>query len=302
MSTITADVEEYATRVRSELADLPAADRDDLLADLEAHLAEVAGEDPDAPLEALLGAPEAYAAELRSSAGLPPAEATAGPPTDGRRRALAGQAWLRSTREFLPELRPGWWVLRGLLLAALPSALFGFGVFYLVVLSVVLVPASVLIGRRAAVDPALRWTGIALGIVAVLALLLVLGTGTAVRSGSGGGEVYPAGSDPLYSTGSGLDGVTNIHPYSKDGTPLGDVLLYDQDGNPIVLPGGSDREGRPVTVVPRYDREGRVVDNLFPQEQTVEDAAVELGPDAVVAPRQRKVAPPSVVPPTLRPR
>lgn len=300
MSTTTADVEEYATRVRTELADLPAADRDDLLADLEAHLAEVAGEDPDGSLEALLGAPEAYAAELRSSAGLPPAEATVGPPTGGRRRALAGQAWVRSTREFLPELRPGWWVLRGLLLAALPSALFGFGVLYLVVLSVVLVPVSVLIGRRAAVDPALRWTGIAADVVAVLALLTVLGTGAAVRSG--GGEVYPAGYDPPYSTGSGLDGVTNIHPYSKDGTPLGDVLLYDQDGNPIVLPGGPDADGRPITVVPRYDREGRVVDNLFPQEQTVEDAAVELGPDAVVAPRQRKVAPPSVVPPTLRPR
>jgi hypothetical protein len=29
------------------------------------------------------------------------------------------------------------------------------------------------------------------------------------------------------------DGVYNIKPYAKDGTPLTDVYLYDQDGNPL---------------------------------------------------------------------
>jgi hypothetical protein len=38
VSTTTADVEAYAGRVRTALGDLAAADRDDLLADLEDHL------------------------------------------------------------------------------------------------------------------------------------------------------------------------------------------------------------------------------------------------------------------------
>ncbi|HZB50947.1 MAG TPA: hypothetical protein VE547_17805, partial [Mycobacteriales bacterium] len=108
--------------------------------------------------------------------------------------------------------------------------------------------------------------------------------------------VYPA----VNPTGPRLGGVTNIHPYSSDGRPLREVLLYDQDGNPLVLDGGTDAEGNPITVVPRYARDGGVVPNLYPQEQTVVDYSVVLGPDAL--PRRRAVTPPAVTPPTLTPR
>ena len=120
-------VTRYASAVRAAFADLPGPERELLLEDLEDHLAEVAAE-AGGPLIDRLGWPEAYAAELRASAGL----AAAGP---ARRRGVG--PWLRETwgarqlgrlwraasthpagqavLEFLPELRPAWWVLRGYL-------------------------------------------------------------------------------------------------------------------------------------------------------------------------------------------
>jgi hypothetical protein len=124
--TIAEEVASYATAVRAACADLPGPDRELLLEDLEDHLAEVAAE-AGGPLEERLGRPEAYAAELRASAGLPaPGAGT------GRRRgrlrgsraarglaglgsAVAGHPAARAVAGFLPELRPAWWVLRGYL-------------------------------------------------------------------------------------------------------------------------------------------------------------------------------------------
>lgn len=69
-------VEAYLAAVRDGLADLPAAERTELLHDLEAHLADVVAEfeadrEPvtDVALTHRLGRPEDYAADLRESAG-----------------------------------------------------------------------------------------------------------------------------------------------------------------------------------------------------------------------------------------
>jgi hypothetical protein len=82
-----------------------------------------------APLEQRLGPPQAYAAELRASAGVTTV-LRAGPPRRGplhrlddelRRTverwqaAALGHPYGRAVADFLPELRPGWWVLRGVL-------------------------------------------------------------------------------------------------------------------------------------------------------------------------------------------
>ena len=69
------DVRAYVWAVRAWLADLPADEVEDLTAGMEADLAERAAES-GGTLGALLGEPEAYAAELRSAAGLPPRAAT----------------------------------------------------------------------------------------------------------------------------------------------------------------------------------------------------------------------------------
>ena len=65
------DVQAYVRAVRAWLGDLPADEVEDLTAGMEADLAERAAES-GGPLGGLLGEPEAYAAELRSAAGLPP--------------------------------------------------------------------------------------------------------------------------------------------------------------------------------------------------------------------------------------
>jgi hypothetical protein len=85
--TIEGDVARYASAVRAAFAGLPGPDRELLLEDLEDHLQEVAAE-AGGPLSERLGRPQAYAAELRASVGLP------APGAPGRREA---GSWLRET-------------------------------------------------------------------------------------------------------------------------------------------------------------------------------------------------------------
>jgi uncharacterized membrane protein len=89
MNTTThAAVAEYVARVKAELADLPAAEIEEILEDIEQHLGEVATElGDDVSVDTLverLGTPEQYATELRTAAGYPAGE-PAGPPPKQRR-------------------------------------------------------------------------------------------------------------------------------------------------------------------------------------------------------------------------
>ena len=283
MSTTTADVDAYAAQVRAALADLPAADRDDLLADLEDHLTEVAAE---GELTELLGAPAAYAAELRSSAGLPP------PSAAGDRPARVRPAWLTATLDFLPELRPGWWVLRGLLIGGVVGLLLSGSVPLAVLLGLLAVPFSVLLGRRSEREPGLRWVGIAA--TAAAAVLLVLVLGLSVGSGSSPAQE----SWPAYQDGPGLSGVTNLYPYSSDGKPLEGVQLFDQDGQPVELTAESDGNGYTLSRVPRRTTDGSATDNAYPQQQNVADVNGPGGLDM----QDRPVPPPVVRAPVLAPR
>src|ERR1700674_171793 len=115
------DVAPYAAAVRSALASLPEAERASLLEDLENHLAEVAGES-ELSLQERLGKPEEYAADLRSAYG-----SESNTPSRKRRWALGDRSWAlvkaafgtpvyRELRALLPELLPGWWVLRAYLI------------------------------------------------------------------------------------------------------------------------------------------------------------------------------------------
>ena len=67
----TAEIAAYLADVRGAMTDLDPGVRDGLLDDLPEHLAEVAAADPS-PLQSRLGPPAAFAAELRSAAGLAP--------------------------------------------------------------------------------------------------------------------------------------------------------------------------------------------------------------------------------------
>lgn len=128
-TTGTPDADAYLTRVRAALADLPPEELDDLLEDLGWHFAELSAE-TGGPLEARLGTPEDYAAELRASAGLParPAAGKSSAPLHLRLVTMFGATpvgrQLRGfgssdSAAFLRSLQPSWWVLRGYLAVVL---------------------------------------------------------------------------------------------------------------------------------------------------------------------------------------
>ena len=302
-------VARYATAVRAAFADLPGPDRELLLEDLEDHLQEVAAE-AGGPLSERLGRPEAYAAELRASAGLPA-------PDPGAHRE--GGSWLRrtwgaqqlgrlwaavsthpaarATLDFLPELRPAWWVLRG----------------YLAVQAVGRGHLLAVPGRR----PQLPGAG----------PVRQPGPRPARHRGRGGGLGHPGpapgggqpadpGPDPgrerrpgpvrramvlrargeptrptttstrpstssssTPATASGLraDGreISNIFPFDADGKPLQDVYLIDQDGAPLI----ATSRGHPSLEPPQvWDRDGNDVANRYPQVQHHVDPAPGSGP------------------------
>ncbi|MEV0195172.1 hypothetical protein [Nonomuraea sp. NPDC050691] len=233
----------YAQAVRDALAGHP--DREELLEDLDDHLAEIAAES-DVPLEERLGPPAAYAEELAAAYG--------GRPASGQRRrlelrrrlgdlhaALLRQAPYRALVGFLPDLRPGWWVLRGYVVAMLLANLAGGGHDHLTpenaaewVMVAAAVWASVWFGRRTR-DRMTRVLAVSVNVVAGLALFG--GFVGAAELASDRRQLRNIQADPriIMETASGVDGeVYNIKPYAKDGTPLTDVYLYDQDGNPVI--------------------------------------------------------------------
>jgi hypothetical protein len=118
------DRQDYFEQLRACFADLPAAARADLLDDLAEHLAEVAAEG-DGPLADRLGPPDRYAAELRAAAGLAPPGAAATTMIGRWKRRLAVLdrrsgpvlGYERSS-DFVRQLAPAWWVLRGYAVAA----------------------------------------------------------------------------------------------------------------------------------------------------------------------------------------
>jgi hypothetical protein len=117
---MTTAVESYLETIARELADLPEAERNELLEDLAEHFSEFGGDDE---LVAALGDPIAYARELREAAGLarplaPAAHVTMIDRLRANRDAIRQSTWSRAVAAFLPELRPAWWVLRAWLVVA----------------------------------------------------------------------------------------------------------------------------------------------------------------------------------------
>ena len=118
MSTTTGlppNVAEYLDALRAELSDLAPEERDDLLSEVEPSLLDAAA-DEDEPIAARLGPAADFAADLRTSAGLPPKpRATTPPHRTGLRatlRALAAQPAVTRSASVLRELAPVWWIAR----------------------------------------------------------------------------------------------------------------------------------------------------------------------------------------------
>jgi hypothetical protein len=262
MSTMTVppEVAAYLAAVREALDDLPTAERDDLLAEVEDSLVEAAAEG-GGPITARLGRPEDFAAELRSAAGLherEPARSPAEPRVPLREvvtRVVASDH-LQSVRGLVAELAPIWWLARAYVAVAalallfdsswsirhpsvprIPTAELG-----LVVIALVVV-ASVWLGLRTRDgSPRLKQIVLTGNLLLVGALLPVSNHLTEPRTPE---LIYVAvPSEPLPGLANSGAPVENVYPYSRDGHLLQDVLLYDAAGNPMTVGGDADPSRR----------------------------------------------------------
>jgi hypothetical protein len=249
-------IDAYLAAVGASLADLAPDERADLLAEVEASLLESAGDSPIASL----GPPEEFAAELRASAGLgaPLTPEASGDPLASLRSLaarVAGYPPVRALARLARELAPAWWLVRGYLvvvaIAALTGASWASSHPWLPILgseragALLVVVASAL---SLAVGLGTRRTGasvaLALLVVNLAALVAVV---PAVRHAQQDAtpiivQAAPSAADSfayraLYDNGTQ---VLNIYPYSRAGTLLHDVQLYDQNGRPITLGLGDD--------------------------------------------------------------
>ncbi len=274
----SAEIEAYLAAVRDALSDLPEDERADLLAEVEASLVEAVGEGERTI--ASLGPAQAFAAELRASAGLgeqaAPAVSRSG--VDALRAAMAElgrhPAMQRATH-LARELAPAWWLVRGGLVIAAVAAATGASwsiahpwlphlpsaratAFWLVVAVV----ASFALGLRTRGRAS---AGVVIAVLAidVVALLAIVPVERHVRESP---SAYALGAPPVeyvpqVTPGLQLDGrqIQNIYPYSRAGKLLHDVLLYDDTGRPITLGLGPDSWRRVVRGVGN-----RPISNAFP--------------------------------------
>ncbi|SCX38477.1 hypothetical protein SAMN03159343_0422 [Klenkia marina] len=307
------EVAAYARQVREALADVSAARLEELLEDLEEHLVEVASETPG-PLDDRLGSPAAYAAELRRAAGLPEApDGAPGDRTDGWRWDLAryrdryaDHGVVVAVREFLPELRPAWWVVRGWAVVAvlgyavqgevtMPLPSLGLGVVgWAITLAVVVWSVRVGLRTRAAGAGLTHgWAAVNLALAVCTVIAVV---GVADRFSYAGYDPTTVSYDSGPTTLVHEDGtpITNIVPYGPDGEPLAGVLLYDQDGRPIDNLSTWDDDGtevRPQQGVPVQP------DNAYPQRQEVVTYDEYGTPQTAESPLPTTAAPSSSAPP-----
>jgi len=248
--------------------------------------------DDDRPLEESLGPPEAFAAELLASAGL-----TAEPPTPKPGLVARTRGWIdaaveavrrqpagRAVLDFLPELRPAWWVVRGWLVVYLltmanedPAGSFPFPMMFgSPVLGAVAVAVgavlSVHLGRRP--RPRRRWLPWLANGAAIFAAFVVVGDLQNDRvfyePADDGGDVF---YDQTFIVEPGLqhsDGspITNIYAYDANGQPLDRVRLYDESGRPIEVYPGYDTNGLPLVTEPVTGADGLDVGNAYPLHQT----------------------------------
>jgi hypothetical protein len=257
--TTPPEVAEYLSAVRETLRDLPAAERDDLLAEVEASLVEAASE--GGAISARLGPADEFAAELRSAAGLNEVASPAGSRRLGRLREaatrLADDPRVVALRPLLTELAPMWWLVRAYVAVAafalwadwswttthpsIPSwgvggPGSGFNGVVLIALAAVASIALGLLTRRR--GGALRRISLAANVVLALVTLPVLDYLADERQG----EASLPQAVTVYPVGLAYDGapIENIYPYTRDGRLLLDVLLYDSTGRPIEIGAGTN--------------------------------------------------------------
>jgi hypothetical protein len=305
---ITDRVRDFVAAVGEHFADLNDAEREELLGDLEQHLAELAAEAPDV-FETELGDPAAYAAELRAGAGLteggrkrPGRIARLTTTVRDRVRAVVDHPRMAPLHEFLPMLRPAWWVVRAWALIVVLALLMDGGTqvwarHILVpgrnVLGLLALVAAIALSVRAGmagIDTGRVWRSVnRVGAFAVAVIVWI--ALTAAPSQTMYIETYVEESAPYgLLTHPDGEGITNLYVYDAEGTLLQDVLVYDGGGRPVEI--GPDTDAWfGIRSEPRIDAAGRIIGNLYPIVQFVDDgegALVLREPPQVEIPRLPK--------------
>lgn len=284
------DVRAYIAAVRRELADLPAEDVEDLTGGMEADLAERVAESGGL-LGDLLGRPEAYAAELRAAAGLPPRPAATGS-VKGQPGRLAEA--LRETGAslllrfpWLRDLRQVWWVSRGVTAGWTVGLIFGTIGATMWVFGLLGAAGSLWLGRRTAEGRLPDRVAVLVTLGNLLAVVLLLPVASAVLSARVGyvdtGEPASYGPQDAGVTGVVVDGeaARQLYAYDAAGNRLDGVRIFDGNGrvvqlDPMVLDdlvSESIDEGSPVD--PEAE-DGQVRGDVFPVRWGTQDGWVPL--------------------------
>ena len=267
------NVEVYLEALRAELSDLAAEEREDLLSEVEPSLLEAAGGGDD-PIAARLGPAADFAADLRASAGLPPAPRVPAP-RPGLRAVLAelaGSPRMLRVRATAAELAPLWWALRAVLAVGAVAVVLDIAwsvqwpflprygsVAGTVVVALAALAGSCALGLRAR-RGSLRRVSLAVSVAALLATPFV------VDAAGAPAEPYPyetfASSEPLPETGLAYDGaaIENVYAYDREGRLLQDVRLYDGQGRPLDFGRNLDNTGRRIVT----DARGATAFNAYP--------------------------------------
>lgn len=295
-------VEAFVDQVRAGLDDLTAEQREELLDGLAADLTEQLADGA----EGVLDDPAAYAAELRSAAGLPerrrllprpqlPTPQRVETVIDRARSGWLGRVGPTPPWEVLEAMRPAWWVARAWIAVTLLDQVAGrsepvslvpsFDVPFLggSILAVAVV-GSVLVGMDKV------WPGsgeqrsllarlvlIALNVAAMLAPLgfgistpgYLSGTPQGEYSGYNQGYHDAARQVTAAGLSSHGDPVRNVFAYDAEGRPLVGVQLFDQDGEPLGLTARQAAQDRgPERAVGCAWRNGTSLQyNVFPLAQ-----------------------------------
>ena len=155
-----------------------------------------------------------------------------------------------------------------------------------IVATVVAIGISVRLGRRTTAASR-GWRGAVVAVNVVIALLALpvlasMGTGNNAYS-------YDYSPDPYVSAASAgyFPGVTNIYPYSKDGKPLKDVLLYDQSGRPLVP------EKTDIVIDVPTGPDGLPIPNAYPLSERQANGDPVVPPRVPLPPSQTSAPTPS---------
>ncbi|WP_433374785.1 HAAS signaling domain-containing protein [Actinoplanes sp. CA-142083] len=251
------EINAYVEAVERSLAGIANPTRAELLEDLPEHLAEVQAEGTGT-LRERLGAPEAYASELLASAGLvggfpepPPARLAELYALRDQTMALLDRADVKvgpvigyeKASQFLVLLRPGWWVLRGYLLAMALAYVLSDGtrlgllprignneVVALVLLAGCVIVSIVLGHRTASLSRLPR-----LALRSSTVVLVIFALAGFVSADDKARDPGYSDANYQYTDQNPYSNVNDVYVYDSQGRLVPNARLYDQDGSSIQL-------------------------------------------------------------------